>query len=195
MTQEDLVLQLHEEGTSAVAIYERLVEVFGPLAMAYSSVTRITRKASWTDNFPARLGRPRNEEFDQLVLDALEEEPNLSVRQISDRTRIPPTTVFNILSKRLGFISRKCRFVPHALTEKLRADRLMKATELLPVLVRAKKTNWQFILTGDESWFFYYTPNRRIWLPPDAETPEVARQLINTPKIMVTVFWTRMAYT
>jgi hypothetical protein len=44
-------------------------------------------------------------------------------------------------------------------------------------------------LTGDESWFFCHKSNSRIWLPPDAETPEVARQLINTPKIMVTVFW------
>jgi hypothetical protein len=41
----------------------------------------------------------------------------------------------------------------------------------------------------DESWFFYYTANSRIWLPPDAEIPEVARRLMNTPKIMVTVFW------
>jgi hypothetical protein len=42
---------------------------------------------------------------------------------------------------------------------------------------------------GDESLFFYYTLNSRILLPPDAETPEVTRQLINTPKVMVRVFW------
>jgi hypothetical protein len=52
-----------------------------------------------------------------------------------------------------------------------------------------KKRNWQFILTGDESWFFYRKLNSRIWLPPDAEKPEVARQLINILKIRVTVFW------
>jgi hypothetical protein len=104
-------------------------------------------------------------------------------------TRIPSTTVYNILSKRLRFISRKCRFIPHALTDTLRADRLAKSIELLQILTRAEQTNWRFILTGDESWFFYYPANSGIWLPPDAETPEVARQLINTPKIMVTVFW------
>jgi hypothetical protein len=68
-------------------------------------------------------------------------------------------------------------------------DRLAKSIELLQVLTRAEKTKWQFILTGDESWFFYYTPNSRIWLPPDAETPEVAQRLINMPNIMVMVFW------
>jgi hypothetical protein len=58
MTQEDLVLQLHEERMSAVVIHTRLVEIFGPLALAYSSVTRIARSARWTDNSLVRPGRP-----------------------------------------------------------------------------------------------------------------------------------------
>jgi hypothetical protein len=53
----------------------------------------------------------------------------------------------------------------------------------------SRKTNLQFILTSDEFWFFDYTPNSRIWLSPDAETPEVARQLIKTSTVMVKVFW------
>jgi hypothetical protein len=50
---------------------------------------------------------------------------------------------------------------------------------------------WSFILTGDESWFFDYNPKRKLWLPPDVDAPQVARQLnkINTPKVMVTLFW------
>jgi hypothetical protein len=79
--------------------------------------------------------------------------------------------------------------VPHVLTETLREDRLVRSIELLPILVQAKQTNWHFILTNDESWFFYYLENSRIWLSQDAKTPKVARRLINTPKIMVTVFW------
>jgi hypothetical protein len=189
MTQEDLVLQLHEEGISAVAIHMRLFDVFGPLAIGYSSVTKITKRTSWMANSPARPGRSHNEQFDELVLDALENEPNVSIRQISNMTRIPSTKMHNILSKLLGFISRKCRFVPHALTDTLRAHRLAKSIELLQVLTQTEQTNWRFILTGDESLFFYYTVNSRIWLPPDAETPKVARRLINKPKIMVTVFW------
>jgi histone-lysine N-methyltransferase SETMAR len=54
---------------------------------------------------------------------------------------------------------------------------------------QGKKRTWQFILTDDESWFFDVTPHSKIWLPRDADTPEVARQLINTPKVMVTIFW------
>jgi hypothetical protein len=42
---------------------------------------------------------------------------------------------------------------------------------------------------GDESWFFYHSLKRRSWLPPDVDAPQVARQLINVPKVMVTLFW------
>jgi hypothetical protein len=52
-----------------------------------------------------------------------------------------------------------------------------------------KQTNWHFILTDDEFWFFHYTANSRIWFSPDAEIPKVAQRLINKPKIMVIVFW------
>jgi hypothetical protein len=68
-------------------------------------------------------------------------------------------------------------------------DRHDQSRELLKELQAAKRLHWRFILTGDESWFFYFTLHRKIWLPPDADVPEVARRLINTPKGMVTLFW------
>jgi hypothetical protein len=47
----------------------------------------------------------------------------------------------------------------------------------------------RFLLTGDESWFFDDTPHQKLCMPPDVETPEVARRLINTSKLMITIFW------
>jgi hypothetical protein len=47
----------------------------------------------------------------------------------------------------------------------------------------------RFPLMDDESWFFYYTPRQTLRMPPDVETPEVVRRLINTPKLMITIFW------
>jgi hypothetical protein len=79
--------------------------------------------------------------------------------------------------------------MPHVLTETLREYCLVRSIELLPILVRAEQTNWHFILSSDESCFFYYTENPRIWLTQDVETSEMAGRLISTPKIMVTIFW------
>jgi hypothetical protein len=44
MNQEDLLLSLHEEGLTAKQIHQRLVEIFGSLAMPCSIVTRTIRK-------------------------------------------------------------------------------------------------------------------------------------------------------
>jgi hypothetical protein len=44
MSQKDLVLSLHKEGLMAKAIHERLVELFGLLAMPYSTITRTLRE-------------------------------------------------------------------------------------------------------------------------------------------------------
>jgi hypothetical protein len=51
------------------------------------------------------------------------------------------------------------------------------------------KLRWRFILTGDESWFFDYNAKRKLWVLPDVDVPQVARELINAPKVMVTLFW------
>jgi hypothetical protein len=48
--------------------------------------------------------------------------------------------------------------------------------------MQAGKTKWQFILTGNGSWFFHEALKSRIWLLPVAETPEAAWQLINPRK-------------
>jgi hypothetical protein len=119
----------------------------------------------------------------------LERELNASLREIAHEMRIPKSTVFNILRERLNYSARNYRFVSHTLTEAQRRERVEKSTALLSLLAKAKRRAWQFIITGDELWFFYYTPHSKIWLPADANTPEVAKQLINTPKIMITIFW------
>jgi hypothetical protein len=66
---------------------------------------------------------------------------------------------------------------------------LLIPNSLLSVLAKAKRRSWQFIITSDKFWFFYYTPHSKIWLPPDANTLEVAKRLINTPKMIIIIFW------
>jgi hypothetical protein len=36
---------------------------------------------------------------------------------------------------------------------------------------------------------FYYAVHSKIWIQPDADSPEVAKQLISIPKVMITIFW------
>jgi hypothetical protein len=91
MSQKDLVLSLRKEGMTVEAIHERLVEIFGLLAMPYSTITRIFREICWTPfeqgskNFG---GRPPNLEHDAQILYVLERHLNASVREIATKPAV-----------------------------------------------------------------------------------------------------------
>jgi hypothetical protein len=125
MSQADAVRFLHENGLPADIIHDHLVEVFGPLAMAYSTVTRTVREMSWrapeTDEVISRARRP-NHRLETLVQDLLGRKPGASVREIATELHLSPSTVFYVLTNQLGYGSRKCRIVPHALSPRQHQD-------------------------------------------------------------------------
>jgi hypothetical protein len=98
-------------------IHERLVELFGPLAMPYSTSMRTFRETCWTP-FEERSrnfgGCPPNVDHDARILCVLEKNPNVSVSEIADEARIPKSTVFDVLRERLSYSSQNYRLVPHA---------------------------------------------------------------------------------
>jgi hypothetical protein len=48
MDQGSICLYLNRKGLSAKAIHNELVQVFGPDAIAYSTVTKTLRTSHWT---------------------------------------------------------------------------------------------------------------------------------------------------
>jgi hypothetical protein len=109
------------------------------------------------------------------------------IREIAAKTGIPSSTIWDVFTTRLGDVWRKCRLVLQNLTEEQQEQGLTQSRAPLMVLQRAKALAWCFLSTRDESWFFYSTPHQRLWISWDAETPEVARRVIYTPNLMVTI--------
>jgi hypothetical protein len=70
-----------------------------------------------------------------------------------------------------------------------RNDHLRQSQELLEILQNAKRLRWRFILIGDKSCFFCINEHKDLWLASDSDSPEVARRLINTSKVMISLFW------
>jgi hypothetical protein len=68
-------------------------------------------------------------------------------------------------------------------------ETLQRSQVLRITLHQAKCTAWNFFSNGDESWFCDYIPHGQFWIPPNVDVPEGARQLITTPKLMITIFW------
>jgi hypothetical protein len=57
----------------------------------------------------------------------------------------------------------------------------------LPKLRAHAYNNWHYLVTGDESWFYYEYVRSRIWTAKDENAPEVADRTIATRKSMLTV--------
>lgn len=61
--------------------------------------------------------------------------------------------------------------------------------KLLSVLIKCRHNNFRYILTGDESWFFYFSPHRCKWIHEDNEPPGIPKVGFHEPKRMVIIFW------
>ncbi|KAA6379040.1 MAG: hypothetical protein EZS28_025432 [Streblomastix strix] len=68
-------------------------------------------------------------------------------------------------------------------------DRMEACYELLPFLRKMMKNKYAGLVTGDECWLYLDNPADSIWIDVDEQTPERARKVIGSQKVMITVFW------
>ena len=177
---------------SAKELHAALLATFEGAAVSYATVTRELRKPLWTpskasDDSP--VGRPADKQFHDAVARLLEEDPTLSARRIAWILNRDHSSVCWVLKHVLGLEFKKTRWIPHNMTQADRDRRVRDSEALLDTLARAEKDSFRFLVTGDETWFFYTSPHNGLWLPPEAEAPTFPRPSHYAPKTMITVFW------
>lgn len=191
MTQLSLIKKYHEDGLNAKQISARLEEIFEADAIPYSTITYHIRRQTWIelDNPHKNLGgKSANYRIDALIEKELNDDPTKSCRQIAQNIGYATSSVHYVLTVRMGYKQYNFKWIPHILTFYQKYQRMDDSRALIEVLKKAKKNGWHFIVTGDESWFFYRTPGGRIWLREGDEPPTTARLDKNEQKIMVTIF-------
>jgi hypothetical protein len=134
MTQRTIVAYLSLKGVSAGEIHDDVLATLGPDTVSYSSVTRYLREA----RFPPSKPEPHPidvqrdlDDSDQAILTALEDRPVLWVQQLSRLTHLPSTTVYPRVTQSLGFAARHLRWVPHALSDAQKRERVNLSRRLL----------------------------------------------------------------
>jgi histone-lysine N-methyltransferase SETMAR len=82
------------------------------------------------------------------------------------------------------------RWIPHVITDANKQKRVELAKQMLRVL----DGGFQNIITGDETWFNYYTvstkEDNKVWLKSGELRPQIARTSKNSKKRMFCVFFT-----
>ena len=192
MDQKSIVLYLRMKGMSLEDIHSDLVTTLGTDAVAYTTVTKYARSASFVPKKDGPPNEPTNVEPDLVghaILAALAEHPFSSVRELSRRTCLPRSTVHRHLTHSLGFRVRHLRWVPHFLTAEQKQMRVTMSRELLRVLSVQRARQWHDIVTLDESWIYLSNEHDLMWMAPGETVPDRERQTIQSPKLMLTVVW------
>jgi hypothetical protein len=136
-----------------------------------------------------RSGRPILDDVDAAIIGLLNKNPFESARSIAERLSIAPSTVTHHLEENLGYHSFHLRWVPHVMTEDLKAKRKEVANQMLPYLEKAASQNWRRIVTGDESWFYLSQLPSRMWSLARDNVATNVRNDFQSQKIMFTIMW------
>jgi hypothetical protein len=119
----------------------------------------------------------------------LDEKPFTSCRVLCQHFRIAKTTYSRILHDELRFQKFHLRWVPHALSSNQMSERVTYPSRLLEVLEEAQRTDFERVITSDESWFFLSYPRKSAWAASRDELPEEVSPEIDAEKCLISVFW------
>ena len=117
---------------------------------------------SWSTNEEksySEVGRRADFHNIKIIQVTIDENPIILSHEISRQTLIPYTTVHYTLLYQLKYNYRKLHWIPHSLTESQKSIRVEYCKQIISILQKQQKLNWRYIITGDESCFFYHTPN------------------------------------
>ena len=133
-----------------------------------------------------RSGRPITVNT-EAIREAVEAKSSTSIRRLSAELDIPQTSVFRHLHA-IGKVNRRCREVPHDLTENQRQTRVDTCRKLLE---NPRDDRFiQRIVTCDEKWVYFINPDKQNqWLNPGQMAEPVANRERFSRKTLLCVWW------
>jgi hypothetical protein len=185
-------LYLTKKHLSAVAIHAEINSVLEEGMIGYSTVTHYLRKQSFAN---ASHLAPEEPDFgaadtiDNATLQALDEQPFASLRQIAKRTLISMSTVRSRLVNKMTYKLKYCKWIPHRLSEAQKRTRVAPSKRFLDQLGSVQHQGWKYLVTLDEASFYFSNQHEQIWLPDQEYLPTIQRQTISSRKTMLTVVW------
>ena len=165
---------------SAEDTYDEMTKAYGSLVPQPRTIKkwfeRFVGKSESIKDLP-RTGRPKKMGLDIKIKEILNDEPFSSARYIAETLNESKTTVLRVLHEQLNYKKFNCKWIPHQLSNSNKLVRIEMAREMLSILY-CKKYLWSNIITGDESWFYWYSNHTTQWLPSNSQRPEIPKQIV-----------------
>src|SRR6185369_3606791 len=184
-----------KNGKSANQIHMELQVAEGPKALSIRSIYRwIESFESGDENIkddshsgrPKEIVTPKNvAEIEELIV----EDPHISIKTLEELMGISTERIHYILHNELE-VSKVCaKWVPHVLTEENKEKRVELSEQLLEILEKG----FNNIVTGDESWFHYFTVSskeaNKVWISKGESRTQITRTAQNSKKQMFCIFF------
>ena len=140
-------------------IFNKLCGIYGSQTISMRTVFRWVKAGKFSVEDDTHPGRPKTSVTKAniaAVKIVVEQDAQLSVKDIASCTGISEASVQTILKKCLDLRKVCARWVPHLLTEELKCGR-----ELLKTYKGCNSQVISNLQTGDETWVHMFEPQRR----------------------------------
>lgn len=194
-----IIQHLVNEGKSAKQIDDKLKTIYGASKPGYSTIKK------WVAHFKTghtsiqdepRPGNAKNAlspSLESQIEKLIKQNRKLSIRSIAHATGSSYGSVYNFVTRVLGFKKVFARWVPKKLTDAQKAARVTVARSILNDWSSKWAELKTKLITSDETWISCDTPHTRLsgqeWRMSGENPPEIPRIQNNRKKVMMTVFW------
>lgn len=193
-----VIKYLNLKGLSAADIKKDMDDVLGNSSPSrttiYDWINEFKRGRTNTKQAQG-AGRPKTALSDENCLKVQRivlADRRIKIREIAETLHLSYGSIFNILHEDLGMKKLSARWVPRLLTPMQKMNRVVTSEACLGLMEQYPEFFKQLV-TVDETWLHYYTPETKLqsmqWMGPGEKPPKKAKTVPSAGKVMATVFW------
>jgi len=185
-----------KNGREPAQIHNELVNAEGEGALSLRTVERWVRAFEDGDESvsdKARSGRPCEAVTSEKIAkadDLVSNDPHITTTELASQVGISRERITHILRNELDFHKVCAKWVPHKLSEDNKRLRVEVSKQLLEIL----REGYNNIITGDETWIYFFTVSskeaNKVWIEKGENRPQIVRTAKNSKKRMFCIFYT-----
>lgn len=191
---------LQAERNSAAEIHRRMSQVYGDNFMSDGAVREWCRKFNdgrtdvHNEGGQGRKSVATDNRVHRVDV-AIRQDRRFTISELMVKfPEVSRSSLYSIVTEQLHYKKLCARWVPKMLTDSHKSFRMASALDFLDRYHKDGEDLLESIVTGDETWVQYYTPETKRqsqqWMHTNSPNkPTKFKQTFNNHKIMATVFW------